>query len=116
METNRHHVFFQRRKYKTGAERRLRNNPAFVIPMDVGIHQDLHANVVTPPKPDASLIHGILNNLENNQHRGLLDGVLFTIDYLDGIETKTAQRLSMNLQKQLGFLIVGAECERPQES
>lgn len=109
---NRHHVFFQRRNYKTGLERRLRNNPAFVIPMDVTVHGDLHANVGIPPKPKAELTYGILNNLDNHPHRGLLDGVLYTVDYLSGIETKTAQRLSDNLTKQLGYLIVGANCEQ----
>jgi len=107
METNRHHLFFQKKNYKTGLERRLRNHPAFIIPMDIGIHRGLHQEVKQPLKPDSRLIYGILDNLDNHLHRGPLDGVFYTVEYLEGVETKQAERLAMNLTRQLGFVVLG---------
>lgn len=111
METNRHHLFFQKKNYKTGLERRLRNNPAFVIPMDIGIHRDLHHEVGQPLKPDSRLIYGILDNLDNHLHRGPLDGVLYTVEYLEDSEHKQAERLAVNLSRQLGFVVLGVSDE-----
>jgi hypothetical protein len=108
---NLHHVFFRRRDYNTRAERKLRNNRTFIIPMEVGIHSDLHAHIPYVPKPNHNLIYGILDNLDNHLHRGPLDGVLYTVEYLEGVETKQAERLAMNLTRQLGFVVLGVSDE-----
>jgi hypothetical protein len=101
-----------RRDYVTQLEKRFRGRSEFVIPMDVEVHRDLHLAVTRPPKPTPDLMYGILDNLNNHQHRGLLDGVLYTVEYLDGIETRQAEKLATNLTQQLGFLVTGVECEK----
>jgi hypothetical protein len=42
---------------------------------------------------------------------GRLDGLFFAIDYLDGLEHPTAQKLSVHLIHQMGFLTLGGEFE-----
>lgn len=111
METNRHHTFWQRRSYKTPLERAFRNHQGLVIPTPIDQHRDLHAHLLPPPKPSRDLMVGIINNLER-PIRGRLDGLLFTLDYLD--TQSQAENLSAHLTKQLGYLVIGAGNEIPE--
>lgn len=100
---NRHHTFWMRRDYKTPIERAFRNHHGLVIPVDVDVHAELHANLYPPPKPHRELMLGILNNLEEYNLANPLDGLEITIDYLE------TGRIRKHLIQQLGFLAVEVE-------
>lgn len=54
-DVNNHHVFFEKRWYRTQAEHRFRNLGGLVIPMHIPVHDDLHARVRPPLKPSPEL-------------------------------------------------------------
>lgn len=102
--TNRHHVFFPRRTYKTRIERSLRNNPLMIIRMDIEAHKELHAKVSPPLKLDPEQMMGVLtvmDSLETNlqPHERLLE----LADYLSDRERRE-QRVAQNLRLQAGFI------------
>ena len=108
---NRHHSFWMRRNYKTPLERAFRNHHGLVIPTDVDLHKELHAHMSPPPKPNRDLMIGIINNLEDHHLTHPLDGLLFTIDYVEDRN----ERLTNHLVTQLGYLGVegvGYEVQR----
>ena len=66
-EVSRHHVFFERRDYKTRLETLYRNMGGAVLLMGNQVHHDLHHEVPAPPKPNHHLMADIY------QHARLLD-------------------------------------------
>jgi hypothetical protein len=104
VETNRHHLFWARRKYTSHLEKEFRNHKGLVIPTWIPAHRLLHIEMPPPPKPPAELMRGIIENLEQTELTDRLDGLYATIDFLDGLEGKTEDRLVTNLTKQLGYL------------
>lgn len=61
---NEHHIWYQRRNYKTGFEKNLRYHRGFVIPISILDHRELHANLfLGPPKPNKPQIEGLLQSL-----------------------------------------------------
>ena len=95
---NNHHVWFQRRSYKSPIERAFRNHNGFIIPTPVTAHNNLHANLYPPPKPHRELMMGILSNLEEYNLANPLDGIEATIDFLE------TGRIRKHLIQQLGYL------------
>lgn len=69
METNLHHVMHYRRWYKSNAEKMFRNMSGLVLPLNVGVHNDLHATVPPPPKPSRGMIERI-TNFAHDQYAG----------------------------------------------
>lgn len=104
METNRHHLFYPRRRYTSKPERALRNHPGLVVPTWVPAHRLLHIEAGTPPKPGAELSRAIINNLEEHTLSDRLDGLFYTVEFLMDREGKTEQHLTTHLTKQLGYL------------
>ena len=73
---NNHHVFFERKNYKTPIERRVRNLGAFVIRMNAVDHQELHANVPPPPMLESEQLHDLYQFMqEHNYELEGLDGL-----------------------------------------
>lgn len=68
MTHNSHHVFFEKRNYKTPIEQRVRNLGAFVIYTDIVDHRELHANVPPPPKPDHEQLHDLYNFMQEHTY------------------------------------------------
>lgn len=60
-DVNNHHVFFEKRWYKSQVEHRFRNLGGLVLPMHVPPHNDLHANIPPPPKPSKQLMERVIN-------------------------------------------------------
>ncbi len=56
---NLHHVFWERRAYKTPIEKLARNLGGLVIRVDIDNHNELHAVLPPPPKPP----HEVLSDL-----------------------------------------------------
>ena len=51
MSTNRHHVWWPRKDYKSSLERRFRGLPCQIVVMDIRTHQLLHVYTTPPTKP-----------------------------------------------------------------
>jgi hypothetical protein len=109
---NKHHALWQRRWYKSPAEKAIRGHQALVIPkLWVPVHKQLHAELQAPPKPPANLIYGMLSHLEGKRLTNPIDGIRHTIDYLDTQESSKAERLEQHLIQQLGFIMLGVGSE-----
>lgn len=50
--TNRHHLAFERAKYRTSIERQYRECGSMVVQACACLHADLHAQYAPPPKPE----------------------------------------------------------------
>jgi hypothetical protein len=50
-EVNMHHVFFERRLYRSAEEKQFRCLGGLALMMHIPVHRELHADVKQPPKP-----------------------------------------------------------------
>jgi len=50
-EVNSHHIFFERRLYRSDEEKQFRSLGGLVLDMHIPVHRELHADVEQPPKP-----------------------------------------------------------------
>ena len=63
MERNNHHVWHERKWYKSRLDKRFRSYGGFVINMAIPDHQELHAHVRPPIKPAPWLMEVVLEHL-----------------------------------------------------
>lgn len=107
---NNHHVFWQRRWYKTPLEKVLRSHRGLVIPLFEPVHNELHAQLLPPPKPSSRMIMGALEFLETLPATTLdTPPELCTAlsEHFLAIDTKVAQRIGQNLVEQQVFIAEG---------
>jgi hypothetical protein len=96
---NTHHVFFERRWYKTPLERKLRQHRGFVIPMEVSNHSELHANVAPPEKPNFQQTQQLLQDIGEFQiGRGRLYCVYYAIEFFNIMANSSSEAMSVNAQ------------------
>jgi len=104
---NQHHVLWNRTAYKQSHEKALRTHRGLVVPMDIGVHKDLHARVPIPPKPDHRLVCGSLEMLDDLP-RDVLNNPPGTVDayaeWLMAQKRGLATRLGKNLLRQAVFI------------
>lgn len=104
---NQHHVLWQRTSYRASHEKALRTHRGLVVPMDIGVHKDLHARVPIPPKPDHRLVCGSLEMLDDLP-RDVLNNPPGTVDayaeWLMAQKRGLATRLGKNLLRQAVFI------------
>ena len=104
---NQHHTLWQRRSYRTPAEKALRTHRGLVVPMDIGVHKDLHAIVPIPSKPDHRLVCASLEMLDDLP-RDVLNNPPETVDaYAEWLMTQKrglATRIGKNLFRQAKFI------------
>lgn len=55
-KTNKHHVWYPRRAYRSGLAKQFRNLPCMVVRMDIEAHNMLHFLQEPPTKPSVSLM------------------------------------------------------------
>lgn len=67
MSTNRHHLWWPRRDYKTPVERKFRGLPCNIIVMDVRIHQALHIYGTPPTKPNLNFMRESIKRHQNKE-------------------------------------------------
>ena len=110
MEVNRHHLFHARAWYKTPLEKALRQHDGLVVPMYVGVHKELHANVQPPPKPNQRLILGALACLDDLPGSTLAhppQAVLALTEHFLEQDDRLAQRLGHSLLEQASYIQEG---------
>jgi len=99
---NSHHVFWTRKEYTTPIQRRVRNMGAYIIRVNIDNHQELHANLLPPPK------------LVSEEYHDLYDFMQVHVYELNGIEglewgiawanSRRLYDLEENLDKQYLYL------------
>lgn len=60
-EQDKHHLWYPKREYKTGLEKRFRNLSCNVINMCMYQHQQLHLTEQPPVKPDIEVMRKVIN-------------------------------------------------------
>lgn len=114
LERNKHHLWWERADYKKQHEHHFRNFGAFVVPLEVNIHKELHARIEAPQKPHRYQMGQVLDYVRNTPqaHRvGEFWAIERTIGYFihQAIELEPAQavrclEIKQNLQDQLAIL------------
>lgn len=107
---SRHHVYSERRWYKTPLEKYVRNHFGMLVPMYLQPHRELHANTPPPPKPNQRLLLLTAEWLDNMSTATLSNspGAVREIAerHLE-LEDKLAQRIGSNFMQQLEFIDEG---------
>ena len=98
---NSHHVWFERRKWTTPIERRVRNMGAFIIRVNAVDHQELHAYVPPPPKPSSEQLHDLYQFMqEHNYDIENLDGLAWGIVWAND---RRLYDIEENLEQQYNY-------------
>lgn len=61
-----HHLFWPRSDYRTRTEKIFRRQ--FIIPINRGIHEEIHAQIEPPVKPSREVMIGYLTMLDVKDH------------------------------------------------
>ena len=101
---NQHHLFFNKSYYKSRLEKQFRTHSALVIPMELQVHRDLHAEVPPPPKPSARLIYGAIGALSTLDTFEPVNTVLTLSEHFLSIDNNLAHRIGHNLLMQAGYI------------
>ena len=111
---NRHHVLWERDWYRGKEARRLREHKGLIVPMDVGIHRELHAEIAPPPKMSGKLIVQSLFYLDTLSDV-VLNDPLRTVgelaDFMYNRADRLGERVGQHLMRQLVYLQDGI-CDR----
>lgn len=114
METNKHHVYWERREFeKIKVNKAIRNHRNSIIELPVDIHNDLHAETLRIPAPNLELARFILKTINDRENEyNALDTVKSTIDAVYAIDDDESEILATRLDAQVPFLEEGrAEIE-----
>lgn len=104
---NNHHVFWEKKSYTTPIERRVRNMGCFVIRMNITAHQELHANVSPPPKPEPQHLHNLYNFMQEHTYElSGTEGLEWAIVWAND---RKEYELEDNLMEQLYYIDKGVE-------
>ena len=99
---NKHHVWFERKNYKTPIERQVRNMGAFIIRVNAVDHQELHVAVPPPPKPSHEQLHDLHQFMqEHNYDIENLDGLGWGIVWAND---RRLYSIEENLNNQYDYL------------
>lgn len=102
--TDCHHMLYPRADYKSKHEKLIRNR--LTIPAERGLHNELHATLEIPPKPDVQTLLCVIDYLD--EHEPLTETpALYAVDRLLRLGTEQAVGLADHFIKQLGMLGVG---------
>jgi len=107
---SRHHVYSERRWYKTPLEKYVRNHFGMLVPLYLEPHKELHAKTPPPPKPNqrlllmtAKLLDDLPNSTLSNQPAVIREVAEAHLHLND----KLAQRIGENFMQQLEFIDAG---------
>ena len=66
--TNRHHILYQNRYWKKGIAKKLRNDPIFIVHIDIDVHDRIHREVLTIPVPSCKGLKTLYERLQNERY------------------------------------------------
>ena len=109
MDTNKHHIWFERRRYRSPLDKQFRQYGGFVVPTLVEVHNELHAQVRPPLKPSPDLMRAVLSHL--GEFDGDHEKILYdTVEFFDSrprrgdVDEVTLRELSANVLAQCEIL------------
>ena len=114
-DTNKHHAFWEKDIYRGGFEVAFRGVHAWYFRMRKTTHADLHASVNPPMKPNARLMHSLVDVANDVSDLPQLVQFEQVIEHLEGEARKTynrahaklAGRICSSLLEQQPFLQEG---------
>ena len=111
METNRHHIYWERREFeKQQTTKRIRNHRNSIIELPVDIHNDLHAETLRVPTPNLVLARFVLKTINDRVNEyNALDTVKSTIDEVYAYDDDESELLATRLDAQVPYLEEGQE-------
>ena len=111
METNKHHIYWERREFeKQQTTKRIRNHRSSIIELPVDIHNDLHAETLRVPAPSLVLARFVLKTINDRVNEyNALDTVKSTIDEVYAYDDDESELLATRLDAQVPYLEEGQE-------
>lgn len=101
-QTTNHHINWRRKDYKTPHEKLYRGLAGLVLPIHRPIHNQLHAEVPPPPKPDPEQLHDLYQFMqEHNYDVENLDGLAWGIVWAND---RRLYDIEENLDSQYHYL------------
>ena len=112
---NYHHIWWTQRSYnyQNPIEEKFREHGAFVLPMIVPVHKELHDWIEPPPKPSPYQMYAILGDLALFKPRERTEGIYRAINTLnmlariDGEPSENALQIAEHLSNQINYLNEG---------
>lgn len=111
METNRHHIYWERREFeKNKINKAIRNHRNSIIELPVEVHNDLHAETLSVPAPNLVLARFVLKTINDRENEyNALETIKNTIDAVYAIDDDESELLATRLDAQVPFLEEGQE-------
>ena len=109
-DVNNHHALWQRAWYKSPIEKCLRTHRGLIVPIQIEVHKELHADIPPPPKPSGRLILGALAMLDELPTRILADppqAIGYLHDHWSRMHDQRANRIAENIGQQLVYIEEG---------
>jgi hypothetical protein len=121
--TSKHHVWWERRDYKSSIEKRFRNHAGLVIPLNNDVHKFLHLVVPAPPKPMKEEIVECIQFMKDRDEWPHLDNPYWAMEacmqyfvYRGADQPQHEERahdIRHNLAQQIGIMAGEHTVERP---
>ena len=104
-ETNKHHLIFPRRYYRTANEKLFRTHPLMIVRTGIESHKELHALLQPPRKLELQMILGTLSMLDEIKEENLPfhESITELSSYLSN-RTRKEKLVGINLMKQLEYI------------
>ena len=111
METNKHHIYWERREFeKQQTTKRIRNHRNSIIELPVDIHNDLHAETLRVPAPNLVLARFVLKTINDRVNEyNALETIKSTIDEVYAYDDDESELLATRLDAQVPYLEEGQE-------
>lgn len=113
---NKHHIFARcTAKGKGKKAHDFINQRGLVLPMVVGVHKELHANVDFPPLPSITLIHRMSEITGYMRESNPYERFIQIADHFDSLarncpntdHRRQCERIADNLAQQAPFVLLG---------
>ena len=106
METNKHHIYWERREFeKQQITKRIRNHRNSIIELPVDIHNDLHAETLRVPAPSLVLARFVLKTINDRENEyNALETLKSTIDEVYAYDDEESELLATRLDAQIPYL------------
>lgn len=88
-----HHIFWERKAYRTRLERLVRGMGGAVLRLDRQAHQDLHHELPPPPKPNFHLMSAIYHHARTPGYETQYDLFHQIVDYVGLVATTSQNQL-----------------------
>lgn len=106
-KTSIHHMMWCRAWYKTPVLKSLRNHPLARNRILDSTHQELHADLLPPPRPTPDMALGaisLLNELRDDGYHTPVNVHLALAEYMFNRREHKATKLGIHIMRQVGYI------------